>query len=256
VFCEGKEVSVKYDYLADESRFRYYLNRVEPYVTEKPFPHPWLGRSAFENGPVTVGPGAMVSEREVRRATAAYYANVERIDDQFASVVHELHEAGEDIDDWIIVYAGDHGEMLGQHSIWEKQKFFEASARVPLIIRYPRRFAGARHVHSNVNLIDLFATLCELTNTPVPEGLDSRSLVPLMDGNTADWDNYTMSQFDGWSRMIKRDHYKFQQFDGRYPEVLFDLKTDPGETRNCADDPAYADVVKRLRDELSQAVQR
>jgi len=239
-----------YPYLADEERFCHYLNRVPVYDDEDPFDHPWLGKSPFEAGPVTVGPQGMVNAREIRRATAAYYANIERVDGQFASIAQSLRNAGEDLDEWIIIYCSDHGEMLGEHSIWEKQKFFEGSARVPLIIRYPKSFKGGTRVHENVNLIDLYATLCELTDCPVPSGLDSRSLVPLACGNGSDWDNATFSQFDGWTHMLKRDHYKFQSFSDKHPEVLFDLKADPKETTNFIDHPDYQDVASRLREEL------
>ncbi len=78
------------------------------------------------------------------------------------------------INDWIIIYTSDHGEMLGQHGIWEKQKFYEASARIPLIIRYPKEYEH-RIVKKNVNSCDLFATICDLADVPLPEDLDSRS---------------------------------------------------------------------------------
>ena len=84
---------------------------------------------------------------------------VETIDSQYQEVLEALTHVGENLDDWIIVYTSDHGEMLGEHGIWEKQKFFEASVRVPLIIRYPERFE-AKVIDQNVNLCDLFATLC------------------------------------------------------------------------------------------------
>ena len=67
----------------------------------------------------------------VRRAMAAYYANIETIDEQFSEVV-SLEEAGQNMDDWIIIYTTDHGEMLGEHAVWEKQKFFEGKVRIPL----------------------------------------------------------------------------------------------------------------------------
>ena len=73
--------------------------------------------------------------------------------------------------------------MLGEHGIWEKQKFFEASARVPLIMRWPSGFAGGREISENVNLCDLFATLCDLADIPTPSGLDSRSLAGLLRGD-------------------------------------------------------------------------
>src|SRR5699024_3500185 len=141
------------------------LNRVDPYLDEQVFNHPFLKQKQ-------VRPGIDVSEREIRRATAAYYGMIETIDEHFGQVMHALQHVGQNLDDWIIIHTSDHGEMLGQHGIWEKQKFFEGSVRVPLTIRFPRGFRGGQIVKENVNLCDLFATLCELTDIPPPLGLD------------------------------------------------------------------------------------
>lgn len=234
-----------YPYSASEEKFTYYLNRVEPFLEEEVFPHPFLSQRQ-------VRPGVDASEREIRRATAAYYAMVETIDEHFGRVLEALQHAGQNLDDWIIIYTSDHGEMLGQHGIWEKQKFFEASVRVPLIIRWPKRFPGGRVVYENVNLCDLFATLCDLAGLPIPPGLDSRSLVPLLEGDNADWDNETVSQFGTTNVMIKWDHLKYQYYGPDMPEVLFDLERDPGETANFIDDPEYADTVAAFRRRLAE----
>ncbi|MFW6308804.1 MAG: sulfatase-like hydrolase/transferase [bacterium] len=229
-----------YPYFTDKEKFKYYLNRVEPYLEEEVFDHPFLSTRQ-------VIPGKDVSAREIRRATAAYYGMVETIDNMYGQVMEALEKAGENLDDWIIIYTSDHGEMLGEHGIWEKQKFFEASARVPLIIRYPEEFKGGQEIEENVNLCDLFATLCDLTDTPVPDGLDSRSLVPLMKGDSTDWNNETVSQFNGTNLMIKQDHLKYQYYGEDMPEVLFDLKQNPGETINFINDPEYKEAVKKFR---------
>jgi choline-sulfatase len=225
-----------YPYLTSEEKFGYYLNRVEPYLKEEVFDHPFLSRRQVKLG-------VDVTERDVRRATAAYYGMIEKVDDMFGQVIRALQHAGQDLDDWIIVYTSDHGEMLGQHGIWEKQKFFEASVRVPLIIRYPRRFGKGSLVEQNVNLCDLFATMCDLTGTPIPEGLDSRSVVPLMEGSADNWDNETVSQFGNHNVMIKRDAFKYQYYGDSMPEVLFDLEFDPEETVNLLEEPRYADML-------------
>ena len=236
-----------YPYFTDEEKFTYYLNRVEPFLDQPVSDHPFLSQRQ-------VRPGIDASERELRRATAAYYGMVETIDSYYGQVLDYLTHVGEALDDWIILYTSDHGEMLGQHGIWEKQKFYEASARVPLIIRWPKGFDGGRVINENVNLCDLFATLCDLAGIPAPEGLDSRSLVPLLKGNGADWDNETVSQFThggGTNVMIKRHHLKYQ-FYPDMPEVLFDLAANPEETLNYIDDPAYADAVADFRRRLGE----
>lgn len=228
-----------YPYLADHDRFSYYLNRVTPYLDEPVSPHPFLCRRQ-------VRPGVDATERELRRATAAYYAMLENADAMFGRLIAALEHQGQDLDDWIVVYTSDHGEMLGQHGIWEKQKFYEASVRVPLIIRWPRRF-GARRIERNVNLCDLFATLAELVGHPAPKGLDSRSLVPLLHGRPVPWPDESVSHFGESNLMIKQGGLKYQYYGDAMPEVLFDLDADPSERTDVVADPDYADVLERFR---------
>lgn len=228
-----------YPYVTTHDRMTYYFNRVQPFVDEPVFDHPFLGqRSVKVNEEAT--------PREIRRATAAYYGMVETIDGHYGSVIDQIRHLGQDPDDWIIIYTSDHGEMLGEHGIWEKQKFFEASARVPLIIRWPRRFKP-RVVTENVNLCDLFATICDLAGVPTPGGLDSRSLVPLMNGDASAWRNETVSHFGKHNLMIKWDALKYQWYGPEAPEVLFDVAADPQERRNAIADPQHAAMVAKFR---------
>jgi choline-sulfatase len=236
-------IAPHYPYQIDEDRFGYYLNRVEPYLDQKVSDHPFLSQRQ-------VRPGIDASERELRRATAAYYGMVDHIDTLYGNVLEQLQYVGQDPDDWIIIYTSDHGEMLGEHGIWEKQKFYEASARVPLVIRWPKGFKGGRVVNENVNLCDLFATLCDLTGLPIPEGLDSRSLAPLLRGEDVEWNNETVSQFQK-NVMIKQDHLKYQYYPDM-PEVLFDFEKDPSENTNCIGESAYTTEVESFRARLAE----
>lgn len=232
-----------YPYFTSERLFSYYLNRVPLYDKDTVFDHPFLSRHRVQIG-------KDVSEREARRAVAAYYGMIESADSDFSTIIEALEHAGQNIDDWIIIYTSDHGEMLGQHGVWEKQKFFEASVKVPLFIRWPKKFTAHR-VEKNVNLCDIFATLCELTGTSVPEGLDSRSLVPLMKTAGAPWENETVSHFKdvgGFANvMIKKDNLKYQYYGETDSEVLFDLLKNPTETQNFIDDDTYCEAVRRFR---------
>jgi choline-sulfatase len=231
-----------YPFLTDRrDRFDHYLNRVHPFLDQHPFDHPVLGGDRF-----VARPGVEVGDRECRRAVAAYYAMIESCDTAFGVVLDALRHAGQDLDDWIVIYTSDHGEMLGEHAVWYKSRFFEAAARVPLIVRYPRRY-GPRTVNANVSLCDLFATLCDLTDVPVPEGLDSRSLISLLDGDSSQWPDEAVSQFDGTQLMIKRGHLKYQYYGPDAPEVLFDLGGDPQETTNAIDNDEHALSVQQFR---------
>ena len=230
-----------YPYHTSAERFTYYLNRVTPFIDQPVPSHPILSRRQ-------VRPGIDISDREIRRAVAAYYGMVETFDAQFAQVLDGLRHAGQELDDWIIIYTSDHGEMLGEHGIWEKQRFYEASAKVPLIIRWPARFPGHRIVQENVNLCDLFATLCDLAKIPTPPNLDSRSLTPLLAGDATHWDDETISQFGLDDLMIKRGSLKYQSYGPNFPEVLFDLERDPTETVDFASHPDYQRHMARFQE--------
>lgn len=225
-----------YPFFTDQEKFTYYLNRV-PIFEEETFDHPVLRYSQGKNE-------VNAATRDLRRATAAYYGMVETIDCHYGELMRALEHYGENLDEWIIVYTTDHGDMLGEHGIWEKTRFFEASARVPLIIRWPRGFEGGRVIDKNVNLVDLFATLCDLADIPTPEGLDSRSLAPFLQGEDANWDNETISHMHPGQLMIKGDSLKYQWYGADIPEVLFDLERDPKERENFINDPAYADKLE------------
>ncbi len=143
--------------------------------------------------------------------------------------------------------------MLGEHGIWEKTRFYEGSVRVPLIIRWPKGFPGGRVVDENVNLCDLFATLCDLAGLEIPDGLDSRSMVPLLKNKPCQWQNESISQFgarEGKHVMIKQDALKYQYYGATVAEVLFDLEVDPDENENVSTEPEYADAMSAFRHRL------
>lgn len=237
-----------YPYIAEQELFDYYLNRVGLYENQTPSDHPFLGRCA-NCPPLIVGED--VTERDVKRAMAAYYANIETTDRQFGKILEDLRNAGEDLDDWIIIFTSDHGEMLGEHSIWEKQRFYEGSARVPMFIRYPKRFAPGI-IDQNVNLIDIYPTLCELCGIDAPEGVEGRSLVPLMEGNVSGWDNETLSQWGGIHLMIKRDDLKYHWYGDTETELLFDLKRDPQENEDRMREEDYQKQIQYFRDKKTK----
>lgn len=229
-----------YPYFTDEKKFKYYLNRVEEYENQHNFEHDFL--SLFP---------PKASSRDMKRAMAAYYGMIETADEYFGRVIEALENVGQNIDDWIIVYTTDHGEMLGEHNVMEKQKFYEGSVRIPLFIRYPKKFAPKR-VKENVSNIDLFATLLDLCNTPCEKKTDSRSLTPLLSGE-GEWFNEVISQFGGTNIMIKRDNLKYHFYTTSQTEFLFDLEKDPAENENYLEAPenaAFVDYCRKKKAEL------
>ena len=236
-----------YPFQCPKELFDYYLRRVEP--IEEDLPETFDCHELFK-----VKIGEDVTYREAHRATAAYYGMVEWLDAQFGRVIDQLEHLNA-LDDFIVVYLSDHGEMLGEKGLWEKQQYFDASVRVPFSIWSPRHFEGGRIVHDNVSLVDLFPTLCELAHVPIPDGLDGRSVVSLARGECEDWPNTVYSELwkvhNGPSGMIKEGNLKYFRFTEQpWPEQLFDLGSDLSERKNLIADPAYAADLARLRARL------
>lgn len=212
----------------------YYRDRVPIYWNEPPAGHPFL-----DKGRIDASDG--ITEADVRRATATYYGMVEQTDHRFGVVLRALNEAGHDLSQWIIVFTADHGDMLGQHGVWEKRKFYDASVKVPLFFSAPG-LAGGR-TRQIANLVDIFPTLCGLAGLPIPGGLAGHDLF-------ADTGNdLTFSQYDANQFMVRQGDLKYLRFPNA-PEVLFDLERDPGENTNLIADPAYAEKRAGLRREL------
>ncbi len=217
--------------LAPQELLDTYLSKVTVFLDSGPSGHSMLdeGRLGAKDG---------LSSTDFRRATAAYAAMVEQTDNRFAQVLSTLREVGQNPDEWLIVFSADHGDMLGEHGLWGKRKFYEGSVRVPLFVRGPGVVPCT--TSRNVNLVDLFPTLCQLTGLPIPEGLDGRNL---FDAKSED---LTFSQLglDQW--MVKRGPWKLLLFPDA-SDVLFNLDNDPEERVNRIADPDCNHLIQELK---------
>ena len=155
-------------------------------------------------------------------------------------------------DNTVVIYLSDHGEMAGQHGIWQKQCFYESSVRVPLIFRGPNLVEGIG-VSQNVSLVDVMPTLLDLAQTPIPDGLRGRSLLPSLRGDTAPEDvvvaEYHAQGMLGAGYMAKKRNFKYNYYVDLPPQ-LFDLAADPKEFDDLAGQPGWASVQTDLHREL------
>jgi len=190
-------------------------------------------------------------ERVQRKALASYFGCVEWVDDALGRVLDALDYLGL-ADNTIVVYSADHGEMGAQRGIWQKTVFYEDSARVPLIVRWPGHIAADIRSSVPVGLVDLLPTLCEVAETRVPSDLDGVSLLPLLAGDGAIERDAIFSESVVLNRpaysgcMIRTGDWKYCYYiDGA--QELYDLKADPNEWTNLADDEKHRSVTEELR---------
>lgn len=196
-----------------------------------------------------------VTEEQVRNARRAYYGNISYVDDKIGEIMKVLKETGLDRNT-IIVFSGDHGDMLGERGLWYKMSWFESSARVPMIVHAPERFAP-RRVDASVSTVDLLPTFLELAQGGQPAEtvtpIEGRSLLPHLIGERGH--DEVIGEYMGEGAiaplvMIRRGDYKFVHTPVD-PDQLFDLGRDPHELTNLANDPEHAGLVAEFRQEAA-----
>ncbi|OLP50763.1 phosphonate monoester hydrolase [Allorhizobium taibaishanense] len=217
---------------------------------------PMLPQSAFVAGAEGRVCDWTPDEIDIIRAT--YYGMIAEVDAQFGRIVTALKESG-DWDRTVIVFTSDHAEMLGDHWMLGKGGVYDGSYHVPLVIRDPQaKLSHGRTVEAFTSATDLMPTLTERMGVTALNHQDGASLAPWLAGETpADWRDHAFFEFDfrdvvGNSvetafglkssqcnlSVIRDQNFKYVHFAG-LPPLLFDLKADPGELVNLAEDPAY-----------------
>ena len=199
-----------------------------------------------------------IEPEEGKKARAAYFAAVDFLDEILGDFLATMEHAGL-LDNTIIIYVSDHGEMAGEHGLWWKNTWHESSSRVPLIISTPDHRSGkqaASEVTQPTSLADLFPTLCDLAGIPTPEGLDGTSLAPALRGEPVPAiDNrvgvITECLTPRWGegtefRMIRSERFKYIAFRD-CDDLAFDLDNDPDEQVNIAANPEFQTELTPLK---------
>ncbi|GAB4230654.1 MAG: choline-sulfatase [Kiloniellaceae bacterium] len=189
-----------------------------------------------------------ITEQHIRRARRAYFANISYLDAKIGRLLEILRRCRLD-DNTVVIFCSDHGDMLGERGLWFKMSFFEGSARIPLMIAGPG--LGEGRVETPVSTLDLLPTLAELAGTapdPAAGALDGESLLPLAAG--AARHGPVMMEYAGEGSSaplvaIRDERFKFVHCELDPPQ-LFDLREDPREMTNLADDPAHEKIAENF----------
>jgi len=218
------------------------------------------------------------SEADWLDLRARYWGLVTLVDLQIGRIVRALEESGQ-ADNTIIVHTSDHGDMLGDHSILVKTVLYEASVKVPYIIRVPW-LGNGRMVPGRVSNVDFVPTLLDLMAEEIPDNIQGNSLVPVMQGRKTLAENDVVVQWNRgseklkglpadkvslerakalsalpWRSYVTADNWKLNLADGDQCE-LYDLNTDPHEMDNKFNDPKYDGRVKDMAQRLHRWQER
>lgn len=178
-------------------------------------------------------------------AIHAYLAAVAYADAQLGTFLKAMDRA-DAWDDTTLVLWSDHGYQLGDKEVWGKFTHWEQATNAPLLFVDPDHGRPGTVVDTPVSLMDILPTLTDLAGLRDDGDRDGQSLVPLIDDPDARWDGFAGSILDG-SVSIRTAGFRYVlSLDGS--EQLYDMRRDPEQRTNLADDPGEADRVEHLRD--------
>lgn len=238
-------------YVARSQAYHDYDERMTPpditQVPDHPFFDWWRAHTRITD----------VTDAEIHRARTAYWALVTSVDAMIGQILDTLR-ANDLIENTLIVYTSDHGEMVGEHGLWWKHTFYEHSVRIPLIIAFPGKVpSGERNSHV-VSALDITATLLDAASAPPLPDSPGRSLLPMLTDESSAWDDLAFSEYcsdqfcpgDGcYQRMIRMGPWKLIYYHGQ-PSQLFNLTDDPQELQDLSQRPEYhaikADLTERV----------
>jgi len=203
-----------------------------------------------------------------RKVWAAHLALTTMADEIFGQLVQELKDQGK-YENTCILFTSDHGDHLGQHSMYQKMEMYEEAVKVPFVIKVPGEQPGC--VNEVISHLDVRPTLCQLAQVNGVNGADAAgtasaadaanaaglpdgdgiSLIPAIREKKGDEDRIVYSQYSGnpgygtIRRMAVSKRYKYV-FDGQYEHELYDLEKDPHEMENVAGNEEYKEVLDQM----------
>jgi len=178
----------------------------------------------------------------------SYYRNIEHVDAEIGRILQALEDCGH-IDDTLIVLTSDHGEGMGHHQMVRKSSFYDEAARVPLLFSWPGHIVenktDAVHLASG---LDVMPTLCDYAGIEPPANMRGVSLRSILEGGEGFRRECIVSEGNtNTGRMLRTQNWKYIRYKDDVVEQVFDMKNDPGETRNLASSLRHASILTEHR---------
>jgi arylsulfatase A-like enzyme len=228
-----------------------------PFIAEKRYfdLYPWEN---IQLPPKQPGYKRPFSDEDQKKLIRGYYAAISFVDEQVGKVLKTLQETGL-AENTLIVLIGDNGYALGERDgLFGKGELWDSNLKVSCIIVPPNQAKKSLQVDSVVSLTDLYPTIVDLAGLKRPGiQLEGQSMVQLLNGDSSGWRNTAVSHVykSGWpfaGGAIRTDRWRYIE-NGDGSVELFDVKKDPWDWNNLANDPAYAGVVKELSAQVAES---
>jgi arylsulfatase A-like enzyme len=189
-----------------------------------------------------------------------YWAQIDLIDENIGRILKDLEKTGQ-LDNTIIIFSTDHGDMLGDHGLRAKGvRFYEGLVHVPLIFYYPKKFKQNLQSKALVELTDIFPTILDAVEVKIPGNIEGKSLMLILKGKVSPdfHKKFVRSEcYDcfapggkfksAYATMLRTDRYKIVNYHSPSSKgELYDIKEDPKEFHNLWDAPKYEKIKMEL----------
>ena len=192
---------------------------------------------------------------QLQRMRAGYLGTVTHIDSEISRMLQSLGRYGGLGDNTLLLFAADHGDMLGDHHFLRKSYAYEGSARIPLLLRYPKGMDVPAGTFEHVaGLQDVMPTILDAAGVEAPDGMTGRSLLSAARGES--WRGYLHGEHSPCYSLNTAMQYltdgrqKYVWLPALGVEQLFDLTKDREELHDLAGDPAHAQNLATWRRRL------
>jgi choline-sulfatase len=205
-----------------------------------------------------------VPDATVKKGRELYYGLTSWMDNEVGKLLAALRANPHIAGNTVIIYTTDHGENMGEHGLWWKNCMYDHAARVPMVISYPQRWKGGQRRALASGHVDLVKTIIDIAGGTTPHDWNGDSLVPWLDNPNYKWKDIACSEY--YAQFIAHGLVMVRSGKWKYiyhgspasgtpvERQLFDMKADPKEFHNLADDPKYAQVIKMLHEHLVKEV--
>ena len=194
-----------------------------------------------------------LSKEKTLELIRAYAASTSYMDAQVGRVLAQLDRLGL-TEKTVIAFCGDHGYHLGEHGTWGKRTVFEVALRSPLILSIPGHAHPGTKTNALVELVDIYPTLCDTCQLPIPSELEGISMVPVIEQPTRPWKTAAFSQIGKalGKRSMRTEQYRYTEWgiNASLGKELYDYQADPEETVNIAHHPENNNLVAHLSEQL------
>lgn len=226
-----------------------------------PADKPALARKIDDLPPL--GPETVTREKTIQERAAMLMA----VDEGLGAMMKELELQGK-LENTIIVFTSDHGYWYGEHGLDEERRLaYEEAIRIPMLVRYPSLVKAGTRPEEMVLSIDLAPTLLELAGVHSEVNLQGRSLVPIFKDSVENWrtnfliEYYSDTVFPRVLKMgykaVRNERYKYIHYvDLENMDELYDLQSDPYELKNIISDPASAEILIQMKQELNDQLEK